>query len=216
MSARPASRLNSPGALALLYTMESLLGETLSSGYRWVSCSRTTCTGVEVSIPKIIYQISIEKSSRNALLGTRAQQLNAGWKYRLWPEDDLLAELLTGEKIGLLHGSRRRYPCWKNKYRLDGIANILKYEVLHRFGGIFVNHRAKFLNPLPDELTNNDSFAGPENPAMWPDLLPIPIEHYLTVSYGPDWCILCDFCFFEGCTTGATRAWTRTRTSRCT
>ena len=168
-----------------------------------------------MSIPKIIYQISIEKPSRNALLGTHVQQLNLGWKYQLWTEDDLLAELLTGEKIGfLLHGNRRRYPYWKNKYRLDGIANILKYEVLHRFGVIFVDHRAKFLNPLPEELTNNDSYAGLENPAMWPDLLPIPIECYLTFPTGRT--DVATSASSRGCTTGSTRAWSRTRTSRCT
>jgi hypothetical protein len=123
-----------------------------------------------MNIPKIIHRIQLETQTAASDV-VREGSLSPSWECRLW-KAQLPEGLICKEQLDfLLHNSKLKYPLWKRKYRLAGLINILKYELLYQFGGLYVDHRSRFLNPLPDELIENDSFACQENAAMWPGLV---------------------------------------------
>eukprot|EP01066_Platyproteum_vivax_P014305 Platyproteum_vivax@DN6414_c0_g1_i1.p1 len=92
-------------------------------------------------IPKIIHQIWLPKRHKNApptLAICRAVFRQSGWQYRLWDLSDL---------DGLAH--------FKNKHYFDTFpklwparADILRYEILYQFGGVYLDADSVCLTDL--------------------------------------------------------------------
>lgn len=82
------------------------------------------------------------------------KKLNPGWGYRFWDEQGLREAFPAGLR------NQRQFdamPEWCGK------CDIARVEVLHRFGGFFIDADTICLNPLDDFLLKNDSFSCYEN-----------------------------------------------------
>jgi mannosyltransferase OCH1-like enzyme len=102
-------------------------------------------------IPKIIHQVWIGPKKMPRRLIDSWIALNPSWEHRLWTESELVG-------FGL-----------KNQRQFDeieewaGKADVLRYELLHRFGGFFCDADSLCIKPLDDFLVERDSFAVFEN-----------------------------------------------------
>ena len=95
------------------------------------------------------------------------QENNPDWEYMLWTDDNL--------------------PEIANKIQFDamkelaGKADILRYELLHNYGGFFIDADSISTQPLPDFFTENDSFCCWENEYIRSGLM---CNGYLAASKG--------------------------------
>ena len=79
-------------------------------------------------IPKIIHQIWIgDQSKRPTEMMQTWQDMNPDWEYMLWTDDNL-PEI----------SNRIQFDAMKE---LAGKADILRYELLHNYGGVFYGCR---------------------------------------------------------------------------
>jgi len=63
-----------------------------------------------------------------------------GWSYRLWTESDIRKLNLVNQKI------YRRYKKSRNSMKWAGMADIARYEILYRFGGIYIDADSIWVN----------------------------------------------------------------------
>jgi mannosyltransferase OCH1-like enzyme len=105
-------------------------------------------------IPKIIHQIWIgPKKCPERLIQTWRDKHSKedGWEHRLWTNEDI-------EKFGIRN--RRQFD---EIEEWAGKADIWRYEILHRYGGIFCDADSICTNQLDDHFLQHDCFAGFEN-----------------------------------------------------
>ena len=105
-----------------------------------------------MKIPKIIHQIWIGQKPRPTALLDTCKNLNPTWEYRLWTEDNLPKDFINKAHIEQIAKYQTNYPEASQ-------SNIMRYELLYRYGGFFVDADSEFINPLDDFLTENDSFT---------------------------------------------------------
>jgi mannosyltransferase OCH1-like enzyme len=105
-----------------------------------------------MAIPKILHRIRIGADTLPAEAeeyGRRWRELHPGWEHRLWTARDL-------PKMR----NRALYDVSENTgHRSD----LLRYEILHRFGGVYVDLDMEPLRPLDPVLAEAgpaDAFAG--------------------------------------------------------
>lgn len=103
-----------------------------------------------IRIPKIIHQIWLGPKPRPQKLMDTWKDKHPGWVYRLWTEDNLT------------------FPCRSQKHidemsEFNGKADLYRYELLYRFGGIYMDADSECLEPFDDFFLENDSFAVYEN-----------------------------------------------------
>lgn len=85
-------------------------------------------------------------------------RVHPGWEHRLWTDDDLgwlqnqnlydFAEAITRS-----HGQFR--------------ADVARYEILHRYGGVWVDTDFEALQPIDELLSDVDCFAAWETDDAW-------------------------------------------------
>ncbi len=104
-------------------------------------------------IPKIIHQIWLGSPLPDGLRQyTRTwQELHPGWKYILWTEEN--ARHLTLQNQDLYDKATN----WAVK------SDILRYELLSKFGGLYVDTDFECLMPLDDLMHRYTAFAGISN-----------------------------------------------------
>lgn len=108
-------------------------------------------------IPKIIHQIWIGQKYRRPELWMQTWgDMNPEWEYRLWTDDNI-PEL-------------RCQAAYDAMPHLSGKADILRYDLLHRFGGVYVDADSECVSPLTDDLCDNLAFAVHENEYIRPGL----------------------------------------------
>jgi hypothetical protein len=110
----------------------------------------------EPLIPKIMHQIWIGRSDLPPLYQNyldECKKLHPDWEFRLW--DDKSAQELNMEYLDL-------YDKMRN---IPGRADILRYEILYKFGGLYRDMDVKCLRPV-DELNHKyDFYSSLEFPA---------------------------------------------------
>lgn len=101
-------------------------------------------------IPKIIHQIWIgDQSKKPEKIMNTWKLKHPDWEYKIWTEENL--------------------PSLKNKKQFDqmeelaGKADILRYELLYNYGGVYIDADTICLNPLDESFLTNDSFTCWEN-----------------------------------------------------
>lgn len=104
-------------------------------------------------IPKIIHQIWIGPKKAPEFMHTWEDN-HPDYKYILWDEERIEKELfpLVNQHIYDLYGKEERQT-W------NGRSNPLRYEILYRYGGIYIDADTKSLKPLDEDFLNNDIFA---------------------------------------------------------
>ncbi len=95
------------------------------------------------SIPKIIHQIWIGKSFPKEfyLFQESCKRLHPDWEYRLWTQDDLYRLQLTNKAF------------IKESRNPGEISDLLRYEILYQFGGVYLDCDIECLLAL-DELND--------------------------------------------------------------
>ena len=94
-------------------------------------------------IPKIIHQMWLGDDPPMNLIETW-QNMNPDWHHILWTEKKLKQwKFRNQDKIDLM-------------VEPNGRCDIMRYEILHRMGGFFVDADTACIQPLDDELFNYD------------------------------------------------------------
>jgi hypothetical protein len=114
-------------------------------------------------IPKIIHQIWIGSlpPPTECMNSWSNKHIATGFQYRLWTESDFAADIETkcSAQIALCR-------------ELCGVADIMRLEILYKYGGIFVDADSVCIEPIDDTLLeNNTAFAAFENESMRPGLI---------------------------------------------
>ena len=134
-------------------------------------------------IPKIIHQLWIgEKPPPTRMMDTW-KNMNPEFEYIRWTE-----ELIREKKI--------KWECKKRLYEMDeinGQADIMRWEILYRYGGVFIDADSYCIAPIDDMLMNTHAFAGWEQEELRPGLVAtgtmgFPINHPLPRA-AVDWII---------------------------
>ena len=107
-----------------------------------------------MNIPKIIHQIWLGPRTRPQFwMDTwKIDYLNnyPDWEYRLWTEKEVKELTLVNKKFyNRLAKNNKRYD------KFAGMADILRYEILYQFGGVFIDADSIWMNNknLDDLLT---------------------------------------------------------------
>ena len=106
--------------------------------------------GRGMKIPRIIHSIWIGDdplSDEHARFGETWRELHPEWEYKLWTEQDVPA-----------------VPAADRARNLAERADVLRYEILRRHGGVYVDVDVECLRPLDELLTGVEVFAAYEVP----------------------------------------------------
>lgn len=103
-----------------------------------------------MSIPKIIHQIWIGDPNKEPvdIMGTWVKQ-HPTWNYMLWTEKEI-------DALNLIN--RDKYDYYYERQKYYGCADIVRVEVLYRYGGIYIDADSLCNNSM-DDLLHKDFFA---------------------------------------------------------
>lgn len=130
-------------------------------------------------IPRIIHQIWFGDQNQRPVREIESwTRLNPDWEVRLWTEKEVKKEFgrLRNQKQyrrleDLYKNLHPKVPVLQPRHYLCGRSDLVRYEILYRFGGFFVDADAEALRPLDDFFCDNDSFCVYENESYRPGLL---------------------------------------------
>lgn len=114
-----------------------------------------------MKIPKIIHQIWVGDKPMPVKLMQTWKNNHPDYEFMLWNNETVLG---------------RSWKCAKqieqmwNAGRFNGVADIIRYEILFEFGGFVAPADSKCLNPI-DDLLKYECFCCYENEKARPDLL---------------------------------------------
>jgi hypothetical protein len=103
-----------------------------------------------MSIPKIIHQLWIGPKPCPIKLMNTWKDKNPDFEYILWNEQEFIKRNMTFRcqtKIDEIE-------------EINGKADILRWEILYHYGGVFIDADSICIEPIDDELMNKSSFAG--------------------------------------------------------
>ena len=106
-----------------------------------------------MSIPKIIHQIWIGNKTPPINLMNTWKEKNPDYEYILWNEDELIKRNFQIELIDKINEIEE----------ICGKADILRYEILYKYGGIYLDADSICIEPLNDLFNNIKGFACYEN-----------------------------------------------------
>jgi len=85
-------------------------------------------------------------------------KVHPGWDHRIWGDDDL--DWLENQDLYDFAEACTRYP---GQFRAD----VARYEILHRYGGVYVDCDFEARSPIDDLLYDVDCFAAWETDDVW-------------------------------------------------
>jgi len=121
---------------------------------------RTVVPQLEPRIPKIIHQIWLGSPvpEKFKIFQQTWREHNPDWEFKLWTDDDIA-------QLGLKNQE------WYDKaINYAERSDIARYEILYRFGGVYVDIDFECVQPLEYLNHRYDFYAGIELPAMAPFL----------------------------------------------
>lgn len=104
-------------------------------------------------IPKIIHQIWIGPKTSPTKLMDSWKVKHSGFEYIRWSEEELL-------KRGFESNLKSRIDSMEE---INGKADILRWEILYEYGGVFVDADSICIEPLDYLVNKYEAFAGYEN-----------------------------------------------------
>jgi len=130
------------------------MGNSINNDFRWKILEEMYNNFIkkqikEDKIPKIIHQIWLggELPKKYDKYVEKLKKINSNWEYRLWTDNDI-------ELFGL-----KNIKLFNNIKNLGAKSDILRYEILERIGGLYVDVDFDFIKPF-DDLCHLDFFAG--------------------------------------------------------
>lgn len=113
-------------------------------------------------IPKIIHFIWVGDGTKRPdnCIETWCKR-HPSWDIRLWGNDDLSGgQWINGAHMSEMYGRE-----------LNGVADMMRWEILHAHGGIVIDADSVCLRPLDDELLDCPAFACWESEISRPGLI---------------------------------------------
>ena len=104
-------------------------------------------------IPKIIHQIWIGSNPRPNLLLATWKRKHPSFEYILWTEEEI-------KKRGLKLQCQREFDMINE---IVGKVDILRLEILYKFGGVYIDADSICINPFDDFFFEENAFATYEN-----------------------------------------------------
>ena len=104
-------------------------------------------------IPKIMHQLWIGPKPAPITLMDTWKKLNPDFEYIHWNEAEFIKRNMTFKcqsKIDEIE-------------EINGKADILRWEILYKYGGVFLDADSICIEPVDNELMNKPCFAGWEN-----------------------------------------------------
>ena len=125
-------------------------------------------------IPKIIHQIWIGPKPAPTKFMNTWKEKNPDFEYILWNEAEF-------EKRGIVFECQEKIDVMPE---LCGKADIIRYEVLYKYGGYYFDADSICIEPIDEELMSKLAFAGYENETVRPGLvangtMAFPVNHPL-------------------------------------
>ena len=114
-----------------------------------------------MSIPKIIHQLWIGTKTAPINLMNTWKDKNPDFEYIYWNEDEI-------KKRGLILKCQEKID---DIEEINGKADIIRWEILLKYGGIFLDADSICIEPIDDELLNKKCFAGWEQEEARPGLI---------------------------------------------
>ena len=114
-----------------------------------------------MSIPKIIHQLWIGSKPAPINLMNTWKDKNPDFEYIFWNEKEFIKRNMVfecQEKIDEIE-------------EINGKADILRWEILYKYGGIFLDADSICIEPIDNELLGKPCFAGWENEELRPGLI---------------------------------------------
>lgn len=109
-------------------------------------------------IPKVIHQVWMGPHKAPAKWMDTWPAMNPGWEYRVWTEDNFPWPLVNQRQ-------------WEQTPNWHGRSNIVRYELLQRFGGLYLDADLSCRRPLDDSLVDCDLVTCCENDRRTPGLI---------------------------------------------
>lgn len=109
-------------------------------------------------IPKTIHQIWLGPKKRPARLMDSWAAMHPEWEHRVWTEADIPSDMVNRDKLEQIEE-------WAGK------ADILRYEVLLRHGGVYCDADSLCVKRMDDWLLERECFAVFENEQVVPGLV---------------------------------------------
>jgi len=107
-------------------------------------------------IPKRIHQIWIGNKPAPVDWMASWSNKNSDYSYFFWNENSLASLQFVNQKLV------------DQIQDLNGKCDVMRYEILYQFGGIFCDADTECINPLDDFLLDNDFFSCYEHERMQP------------------------------------------------
>jgi inositol phosphorylceramide mannosyltransferase catalytic subunit len=107
-----------------------------------------------VRIPRTIHRVWLGEEpmpAEHEHFGETFAQHHPGWEMRLWTDDDM-------PELDITATERERART------ASELSNLVRYEVLHRFGGVYIDTDVECKRPLAPLLRGIDAFAALELP----------------------------------------------------
>ena len=127
-----------------------------------------------MSIPKIIHQLWIGSKPAPTTLMSTWKDKHPDFEYIFWNEEEI----------------KKREFIFKCQDKIDeieeinGKADIMRWEILYKYGGVFLDADSICIEPIDEELLNKKCFAGWEQEEIRPGLIAtgtmgFPVKHQL-------------------------------------
>jgi len=112
-------------------------------------------------IPKIIHQLWIGPKQRPSKFMETWRSKNPDFEYIMWNEEEIKKrnlKLRCADKINSMS-------------EINGKADIIRWEILYQYGGLFFDADSVCINPIDDNIMNAGWFASYENENVRKDLI---------------------------------------------
>ena len=113
------------------------------------------------TIPKIIHQLWIGTKPAPTKLMDTWKDMNPGFEYIRWNETEIANRNI------IFHCQNRI----NEMVEINGKADIIRWELLYKYGGVFIDTDSICIEPIDDVLMNCKSFAGWEQEELRPGLI---------------------------------------------
>ena len=104
-----------------------------------------------VSIPKILHAIWVGDESRRPDRWIQTwRMMHPTWAFKVWGNADYEARAWK---------SKRQMEIFRALKHWEGVADLMRYEILHEQGGVYVDADSACVRPLDDWLLDTRMFA---------------------------------------------------------